>query len=480
MTPRLLRLLRVAALVALAAAVPGLAHPRPGSAQEPRRLVLHPCTLPGFEEPLRCGTYTVFEDREARSGRTLDLHVVVAPARSATPAPDAVWVLGGGPGQGAASLAAPLLSSLEGLRAHRDVVLMDQRGTGKSNPLTCPGGFGLLEPGHTAELRACREELERRADLRLYTTPLAVDDMDEVRAALGYRQVDLVGASYGTRAVQVYLKRHPAAVRSVVLRAVLPMGGNILVDGTRSADRELERVLADCAAEAGCAAAFPRLQAELDSLGRGLAAAPARVRVPSAGGATELEVTRGLFYQTLYALLLSTQTRRQLPLLVHRAATAGVQAVAPLIGQVRAATYGTVPVGMYLSVVCSEDAPRITPGQARELRTGFGGFTAGIEEVCAGWPRGRLPAGYHDPVRTDLPVLLLSGAADPGTAAGPADAWARTLPNALHVVFSATAHTPLFPGCGEELVVRFVEAASVAGLDGRCAGELRWPPFAHP
>jgi pimeloyl-ACP methyl ester carboxylesterase len=387
-----------------------------------------------------------------------------------------VWVLAGGPGQGAAEMAPLLLPGLEALRRDRDVVLMDQRGTGASNALSCPGGFSVLEPGRAAELRACRAELEKRADLRLYTTPIAVDDMDEVRAALGYPRLNLVGVSYGTRAAQVYVKRHPASVRSVVLRAVSPLGGNILVDGTRAAARELGQLAADCADDTRCAAAYPRFRAELDSVARALDAKPERVALP----AGELLVTRTLFYQTLYAVLLSAPSRQQLPLLVHQAATRGVQSIAPLLAQVRAATYGTVPVGLYLSIVCTEDVPRITRGEERELRTAFGGMTEGIGEACAGWPRGRLPSGYHAPVRTATPHLLLSGAADPATGPDAAEAWARTLPNALHVTFPATAHAPLFPGCATELAARFVESASLAGLDGGCAAELRWTPFAVP
>jgi pimeloyl-ACP methyl ester carboxylesterase len=470
-----LRLLAIA-LIAAATQAPA------ARAQSNPALALRPCTVPGIDEALRCGTYSVFENRAARKGRTLSLRVVVAPALGAERAPDPVWVLAGGPGQGAAELASAFLAQLAALRQKRDIVLMDQRGTGESNRLDCPGGFGLLETARLPELRACRAVLEARADLRHYTTDVAVDDMDEVRAALGYRQVNLIGGSYGTRAAQAFMRRHPSSVRSAVLRAVLPPRGNILADGTRSAERELERVLADCGADASCNAAFPALRAELDSLGRALAASPARVRLPAAGSApaSELEVTRGLLYQTLYALMLAAPSRQMLPLLVHRAATEGVQSIAPSMGQVRAASYGTVPIGLYLSIVCSEDVPRLAPAEREGLRTAFGGMTAGVDSACAAWPRARNAPEGAAPLHTRTPLLLISGAADPATASGPAEAWARTLPNAFHIVLPATTHTPFFPGCAEALMVRFVESASVAGLDARCARELRWTRFALP
>jgi len=174
-------------------------------------LSLSPCNLPGVSGPARCGTYEVFEDRAAKSGRKIKLHLVVLSATDHAPASDAVFVFHGGPGAPATDLVyeAAGFGPLGGLRNSHDLVFVDQRGTGSSNGLHCDIGddpedlqvfFGELFP--VEKIRACRQKLEAVADLRLYTTAIAMDDLDEIRAALGYEKIDLVGSSYGTIAAQ--------------------------------------------------------------------------------------------------------------------------------------------------------------------------------------------------------------------------------------------------------------------------------------
>lgn len=188
-------------LAALMACAPwtGASLPARGAAS-PARLQLHACHLEGVQEELRCGAWRVWENREARRGRQIDLRVVVLPAKAARPAPDPVFVLAGGPGQSAVEQAAAFAGSA--LRQQRDLVLVDQRGTGGSNPLFCHFYGTPPDPRRVAEepyapaaVTSCRRQLEKVADLRLYTTPIAMDDLDDVRAALGYDQIDLFGGS---------------------------------------------------------------------------------------------------------------------------------------------------------------------------------------------------------------------------------------------------------------------------------------------
>jgi pimeloyl-ACP methyl ester carboxylesterase len=414
----------------------------------------------------------------ARRGRRIDLNVVVLPARDSAPAPDPVVVLAGGPGQGAAQLAAALDPELMTLRRKRDVVLVDQRGTGRSNPLHCVDGFAALAGGPTAAA-ACAADLAPRADVRQYTTSVAVDDLDEVVTALGYARINLLGVSYGTRVAEHYLRRHPRRVRTVTLRAVVPPGFNIPLDGARTAERALRSALADCAVDAPCAAAYPHLEAALDTVRARVARAPVRVRtaVPRRADSVDVVIDGDLLAQTLYALLLTVPSRQQLPLLLHRAAANGVETLAPIAAQVRAAVYGSIPVGMYLAVVCSEDVPRLTPGDRAELARAFGRLSAGVVAGCRRWPRGTVARADHRPVPWPGPALLLSGEADPATSVEAADAVARRWPASRHVVLPATAHGPLFPGCTPDVVAAFVERASTAGLDAACVRALRWPAF---
>ena len=450
---------------------PGAGAPTPAGAVE--ALVLEPCAIPGVPGAAHCGVDSVWEDRASRRGRRIGLRVVVLPALDPAPAPDPLVVLAGGPGQGAAELAPLLARDLAALRQRRALVLVDQRGTGASNRLSCPGGMAALADATGAGVRACAAALSARADLRHYTTAEAVDDLDEVRAALGYAQVNLLGVSYGTRVAQRYLQRHPDRVRTVTLRAVAPLGFNIPRDGARAADAALRDVLRACAADAACAAAFPRLATELDTVLARASRAPQRVRVDGA----DVTIDRFLLAQTLYALLLSGSTRQAVPLLIHRAAADGLERLAPVAAQVSAAAYGSIPVGMYLSVVCAEDVPALSGADRAALARDFGGLSAGLVDACRAWPRGARPA-RDEPPSWSGPALLVSGEADPATDVAQGAALARAWTGASHVVLPATAHGPMFPGCATDLVARFVDRASGAGLDDACVRALAWPPFA--
>src|SRR5882724_6689100 len=203
------------------ARIAGVRDPFPAPAS---RVSLQPCKVAGLDEEVRCGTYEVYEDRAAKSGRKIALNIVVVPALSAKPAPDPLFWLEGGPGIGATGSAFAARAYLSDVRKNRDLVFVDQRGTGKSNPLVCDvgdspddlqkffGGTPLRE-----SLRTCRETLEKIANLKLYTTPIAMDDLDEVRDALGYSKINVAGLSYGSLASQIYLRMHGDHVRTVFL-----------------------------------------------------------------------------------------------------------------------------------------------------------------------------------------------------------------------------------------------------------------------
>ncbi len=191
-------------------------------------LMLSPCNVEGTSEKVKCGTYEVYENRNSKKGRKISLKVVVFPATGKELAPDPFVYVPGGPGSSATEDAPYVAPQFAKIREHRDLLFVDQRGTGGSHPLNCSffnaadlqSYFGYFFP--LDDVRKCREQLEQKADLTLYTTPIAMDDLDEVRAALGYERLNLFGGSYGTRASLVYLKRHPKHVRTVTLQGVAP------------------------------------------------------------------------------------------------------------------------------------------------------------------------------------------------------------------------------------------------------------------
>ena len=456
-------------------------------------LNLTPCRIEGTGEPARCGTLEVYENREARSGRRIPVKVVVFPARTPAPAPDPLFVIAGGPGQSATEFAGVLIRDFAFAHERRDVVFVDQRGTGGSNPLHCPLGGSFDEiirmvaigvDGDLEAAAACRRELERRADLRYYTTPLAMDDLDEVRAALGYERINLFGASYGTRAALVYMRQHPGRVRSAILRALGSVDLKLPLTVARDGERALNRLLGACSADESCREAFPLLEQTLKAVVARLEETPATVKAtdPGSGTAHDVRVDHHVFGTTLFFLLFVTEWAKDLPHIVQAAADGDY---APLAAVLPLNVLTALPVhwGMRRSVLCSEDVTLTTEDEIRRAGADtIVGDTSnlGLLAACRQWPAGPLPAGYFDPIRSDVPILAISGVEDPVLPPHRAEAALTWLPNATHLVVPGTAHGPNFPGCVRDLAGRFLEAASGGDLDTSCVLSIRRPPFTTP
>jgi pimeloyl-ACP methyl ester carboxylesterase len=255
-------------------------------------LELATCAVPGSAEAARCGTLEVFENPAAAAGRKIPIKIVMFPAKSEKAEPDPLFILAGGPGQSATEFAGVLIRDFAFAHEHRDIVFVDQRGTGGSNPLQCPLGGSFDEivqsvavgvDANLPAVRACRAELERRADLRFYTTPFAMDDMDQVRRALGYERINLWAASYGTRAALVYMRQHPGFVRSAILRALggvdLKLPATVAPDGQRA----LDRLFGACAMDSACRTAYPNPELALRDVLATLKQRPTTVQVSIRG-----------------------------------------------------------------------------------------------------------------------------------------------------------------------------------------------------
>ena len=456
------------------------------------RLALEPCApAEGIEDAL-CGSLEVFEDREAAAGRRITLRVVVLPALSGNPYPDPVFLLAGGPGQAASELTEVARGLFRRINRSRDLVFVDQRGTGASNPLTCeldeeaPDDTLLLDPmtdemlrAHAIErLRACVAKLD--ADPRLYTTWIAMDDLDEMREALGYETVNLWGGSYGTRAALVYLRRHPERVRTAVLDGLAPVPIKLPLYMGIDAARALDLLIQDCAVEPGCSAAYPELEEQLQSLLDTLEQGPVRHTIdhPRTGRPTEVVVSRTSLALHVRAPLYSSELAALLPLAISRAAEGDYGPLAAMGSAV--AEDASLNTGMFLSVICSEDVPAITPSD-RELAAAdpFFGTTLldSFGALCEAWPRGELPEGYADPVRSDRPVLLLSGLLDPVTPPRWGDEVRQYLTHARHVTVPGVGHGTMAAGCVADIVAEFIEQGTVAGLDVACVEEIERPRF---
>jgi len=484
-------LLALAAVGAVSCATPeGLDGVASVRARKASGLELTPCSVPKSATEAYCGVYHVFEDREARTGRTLPLKIVVLPAITDTPAPDPIFVLAGGPGQGAASgVTTDIVEYFRPMRSERDVVFVDQRGTGESNRLGCR----LTPPGPAAQsrftdllppdmIRACRASLEKIADLRLYTTPIAMDDLDEVRTALGYGAINVYGVSYGSLAAMQYLRQHSTSVRSMVLLGVGTPAQKLPLQFAAAAQSSLDRLIADCAADPACHAAFPDPKADLETVLGQFDAGPVSFELPAASGkaSERVSMSRAVFAERLRLMLYELRRARHVPFVLHRAAAGDW---APFARRTSPALTGNPPsfgIGMYLTVTCSESVATITEDDiVRESRGSFVGEdrTRIHVRACQEWPRGSIPADFYAPVTSRVPVLMLSGELDAATPAHFGTTVARSLPNSRQVLIRNVSHD-YFNDCLRDLVAEFIAAGTARGLDIRCVRTLRRPPFA--
>lgn len=447
---------------------------------------LRPCRVPGVPFEARCGTYEVREDRTARAGRTIPLYLVVLPARGPRPASDPVFYLEGGPGIPATEAAAGLVEDLGPVLEDRDIVLIDQRGTGRSNPLDCSLGASPAALFTPEDLRACRAALERKADLTRYTTLDAVEDLDEVRRALGLGPVNLIGASYGAALAQAFLQAHPEAARTAVLIAPGDRTDPYPLSVARDIETGLDHLFADCAAAPDCQAAFPDLRADLAALMARLEAGPVRVEIPDPDGSgpVTFELTADLLRRTLPTRLYSVEAAARVPLSIHKAAAGDYASLARAVLVLWRYFWSGRSLGQILTIECSESLPpeRLTPEAvaAATYGTFHGDFRVRAHRaMCADWPRVPVPASHFEPLRAATPVLLLGGALDPILPPRHGEAVARHLPNARLVIVTGESHFPV-NDCTRPLLRDFLNAGSAAGLDISCAAEGRRPPFLLP
>ncbi len=446
-----------------------------------RSITLEDCPLTppsGRSYDAKCGTLSVPEDRSNPSGRQIQLHIAVIPAIKRDPEPDALFLIAGGPGQSAIETFPALFALMFNIHQDRDVVLVDQRGTGKSNPLQClgPEDEALTEDQVIEKLKACPETLD--ADPRFYTTEIAMTDLDEVRAALGYETINLYGASYGTRAALTYLRMFPERVRTVTLDAVVDPGFVMFMDAAEDGQGALEQFFARCEADEICRSEFPNLRSEFDGLLARLEESPAEITIPHpvTNKPLELTVTRQMITNMVFNTLYLPDLVATLPLSIHVAFAD--ENYVPLISQAFLVDAGLYD-GMFYAVTCTEDAPLISAEEAarRSEETVFVDRTVDFAAVCAEWQQGQVSPEFREPVTSDVPVLIFSGTADPITPPHHAQTVADSLTNELHLVFANMGHGNISNPCSSDLFSDFIENASVEGLDTACVESVEPPPF---
>ena len=442
-------------------------------------------TVPGtpLSTVAECGWLEMAENPDEPEGRKIQLRIARVPARGRTTEPDPLIFFAGGPGQ-AATEAWPIVGgALRKLSESRDILLVDQRGTGQSNALKCPQvelEEALAQDWDTVgqSTQECLDSLD--ADPRFYTTTIAMYDIDAAREALGYDQVNLYGGSYGTRAAQVYLRLFPDRVRSVVLDGVVPQTLALGTEHASKLDQAIFRVLAACDEDPLCAEAFPDSAGKLNSLIQSLEENPVVITVvhPTTGEPFPLTFNREVLSTSLRFLSYSADTQAMLPLLIHEAAVE--QRFDRLASQMLIAATGlqqSISQGMEMSVMCAEDYPLFPPEPVPNNFLMGDVMEKAVHIQCGVWPRGPVPEGFHEPVSGDVPVLLLSGELDPVTPPEYADQVATHFPNSRHLVAPGQGHIATTRGCMGKIVSEFIIEGSADELETDCISNLQPTPF---
>ena len=474
------RIVVCAAFTAVALLNVGVAHAQ----------ALTACRVPGLRNSVQCGTVQRALDPARPDGTKIDVHYVVVPAMARRKLPDPVFLLAGGPGQAAIGVGPQTFALFSRLNNRRDIVFVDQRGTGRSAPLECIDAkrerlqdqsdpdrqVHLLMQCKTALLKL--PYIRAESDLGLFTTTIAMQDLDAVRAQLGAERINLVGVSYGTRAALEYMRQFPDRVRRTVLDSVAPSDMVLPASFSTDSQAALDAMLAACEHEPTCRQNYPRLRADwaalLASLPRAVSAAQ-----PLTGQPERFTLTREMVLSAVRGALYAPATAAALPAAITEAAAGRIEALVG-VGALLSSRKGIqLATGMHFSVVCAEDVPRLSdtgdaPGA--DFRTDYATL---YRRVCAQWPRGAVPAEFYKVPTSATPTLLFSGGADPATPPRHGARIAAALgPAAQHVVVPNAGHSVLGIGCARDLLYRFIDAAddsAARSLDAACMKAIPRP-----
>jgi pimeloyl-ACP methyl ester carboxylesterase len=459
----------------------------------PLAIALAPCRL---EHPLglasfaaECGRVSVPENRDKPGSARLELFVARIPALSRKRAADPLFLLAGGPGLGATTFYTGVAPAFALANRNRDIVLVDQRGTGKSRPLNCPFDeqqMWDISDQETARIMGeCRDQLAKDHDLSQYTTSVAVRDLDAVRAALGYERISLYGSSYGTRVAQHYARRFPQRTRALILDGVVPPTQVLGPTTPLDAEHALQGIFARCRADAACMKEFGDPQQDYQQLREKLAGSSIAITLadPRSGKPLELQFSTSVLAGALRLAGYTSDQAALLPLALHMANQN--QQFTPLASQflLAAENYDAVlSYGMHNSVVCTEDVPFFKESEQdrEQLAATFLGVAQldALRALCMNWPRGPIDADFHAPLASKVPALLLSGTSDPVTPVTFGDEAAKGFHNAVHLKLKDQGHGQLVQPCVDRVMADFLQQADgPLHLDTHCVDKLQAPPF---
>ncbi|WP_350432131.1 alpha/beta fold hydrolase [Shewanella sp. H8] len=431
------------------------------------------CYLDGLDEQLQCGKITVAENPKLPDGKQIDIHFAILPAIKNTHPDEALLAIAGGPGQSAIENAAGFNRMLTKVRQQRDILLIDQRGTGQSNILSCDDDTSVMLSINDDDLdiiamtEKCLGQID--ADVSQYGSNTALKDFEAVREYLGYQKLHLYGISYGTRMAQLYMRHYPEALLTVTLDGVVPMQQSVVAIGD-SIERGLNVLWRDCKSTPACQQQFPDLADEYNKVDQLLATAPInqQVRDPQTDELSDFLLTRGKFSGAIRMAMYMANIRALIPHAIHQASQGNYQ---PILGIYALTADSTgIAMGMHASVVCGEDIHRITDQMRKDAKESYisGNMLEGLEKTCQVWPIQPVDDNFSEPIHSDLPTLLLSGELDPATPPNWGALAQEKLTNSKHFIAPYATHGVAGQSCGNDLVAQLVEQGSVKDIDAEC------------
>ncbi|MRG37342.1 alpha/beta fold hydrolase [Shewanella sp. XMDDZSB0408] len=450
------------------------------NAQQPpltKQQLTQPCYLKGISEQLECGKVSVAENPQQPESKQIDIHFAILPAIKNRYPNEALLAIAGGPGQSAIENAAGFNRMLNKVRQQRDILLIDQRGTGLSHKLACEDdNMSLLNFNDEAvnigeTTQQCLDEIQKKqpTDIHQYTSTTALGDFEAVRQYLGYQQLHLYGISYGTRMAQLYMRKYPQSLKTVTLDGIVPMQQSVIAIGG-AIERAMTLLFSDCANASACQQTFPNLKQDFDSVDAKLAKAPIKqqVRDPLTNAPKTLLLTRSKFNGAIRMALYTPNIRALLPHAIHQAAQGDYQAILGIY--TLTADSAGIAIGMHASVVCSEDIGRVTEQMRKDAKISYmsGNMLDGLEKTCAVWQMPQVDTDFSLPISSDIPTLLLSGEIDPATPPNWGAMAMEKLTNAKHFIAPYATHGVAYQSCGNDLIAQLVNGVNVMDIDGEC------------
>ncbi len=447
---------------------------------------LHYCRLPGVEDSVLCGKYPVYENRETKKGRIINLNIVVIPALHRDSAGTPIFYFDGGPGVAASNSASFYAETSNPYRQYHDIVLVDIRGTGGSNPLNCSSlqikqgikdHFQEMYPKEA--VKECYDSLSKLADLKQYTTTNVVRDIEDVRKWLGYWKINIYGLSYGTRVALVYMKMFPASIESCILWSPVPTYGKMPLYHAKFAQNSLEQIFNDCRHDPVCHNSFPDIENEFDLLMKKRKNTPFTFLYTNSSGYSErLSFSWNTFQTKLRSLMYTPSGMRQVPYIIHQAYIGNFNPFIALYPK-GADTSKLIAEGLYLCITCAEDVPFIDAKEIEPLTKGTFMGTYRIDQqkiACGQWVKGKIPNDFLNSTNSNIPTLILSGGFDPVTPTSMAKEIAGHLSNSTLVIIPQMSH--MFDGlsnpeCFDDICLRFINNPAMPKLQLDCIKKMK-------